>query len=178
MRGIYFGGLRDDSRGGRAAPPRDRALALLGSPGSGRSIQRTNGECQAQNKDNEGGAPQTESRADRATIPHLGPRWSRVSPSDYAAIDWTGGLWAGAGPFDWLRARHGLTWARIFPVCRARHRQVDHGGLLAERDDAHGASTSGAPQRSDFLHLLDEARPRAFRGRWNNKSCSPPPKRW
>ena len=156
-------GLRDDSRGGRAAPPRDRALALLGSPGSGRSIQRTNGECQAQNKDNEGGAPQTESRADRATIPHLGPRWSRVSPSDYAAIDWTGGLWAGAGPFDWLRARHGLTWARIFPVCRARHRQVDPVGRLNERDDPHGAATARTDERSDLVHVFDEPCPGAFR---------------
>ena len=49
---------------------------------------------------------------------------------DYAAMD-SGGMWAGAGQSP--------RWVRIFPVCSARRRQVDHPGLLDEREDqTHG----------------------------------------
>jgi hypothetical protein len=42
----------------------------------------------------------------------------------YAASARAGGLWAGAG--------HNPRCIRIFPVCRARHRQVDDLGLFDE----------------------------------------------
>ena len=65
-----------------------------------------------------------------------------------------GGLCVGAG--------HRARWRRIFPVCRARHRQVDPRRLFHERDDAHCSGASGTYKRIDFVHLLDEARPGAL----------------
>jgi len=82
-----------------------------------------------------------------------------ICDSNYAVMDWTGGLWVVAG--------HKARWQRIFPVCRARHGQVDHCGLLDKPDDAHGAGAVETHKRIDFVDLLDEARARALRDRWN-----------
>jgi hypothetical protein len=38
------------------------------------------------------------------------------SDTNYAARETTGGLCAGAGPFDQLRAEHRARWRRIFSI--------------------------------------------------------------
>jgi len=69
-------------------------------------------------------------------------------------------------------------WVRIFPVCRARHRQVDHLGLpvcrlpvaaatqtgvgtgrLDEGEDAHSSPAARAQEGIRLIDLLDQPRP-------------------
>ena len=57
---------------------------------------------------------------------------------------------------------------------------LDHCWLLDEGDDAHGTCAAGTHERIHFVDLLDEARPRALRGRardfgaFLDGCCSPP----
>jgi hypothetical protein len=71
------------------------------------------------------------------TIWALGAR--EGSDTDYAARDWTGGLWAGAGQ----RAEDLL----------------DPCGLLDDGDDAHGTGAAGTPERIRLVHLFDQPCP-------------------
>jgi len=75
-----------------------------------------------------------------------------------------GGLWAWAGQSP--------RWVRIFPVCRARHRQVDAPWLLDGGDDPHRPAALGAQQGVGLIDLFDEVGPPALeglrdRGRWD-----------
>jgi hypothetical protein len=174
--GICFCGPRDDQAAGRAAPPGTPAAAPLGSPRSGRSIRQAGGDCQAQN----GGAnPERRGPAPGRTGSSVPTIWALVaragSDTAYAARAThcrefgngypAGGLWAAAGPFDQLRAEHRARWRRIFPACRAWHRQVDHCGLLDESNDAHGAGAAGTHERIDVVDPRDEGDPEHLRGR-------------
>ncbi len=66
-----------------------------------------------------------------------------------------------------LRGEGGEGWAmrRGGPQAEVAQDLLDHRGLFDEGDDAHGSGTAGTDERIDFVHLLDEARPGALRGR-------------
>jgi hypothetical protein len=45
---------------------------------------------------------------------------------------------------------------------------LDHCRLSNKRNDPHGAGTAGTHEWIDFVPLLDQPRPGALGGRWNN----------
>ena len=85
----------------------------------------------------------------------------------YAAMRPVAGDTATGPPADglWTWVGHNPSWVRIFPVCRARHRQVDDFGLLDERDDPHWSGTPGTTERIRLVDLREQPCPRALRGR-------------
>ena len=176
--GICFSGPRADRAAGRPTPPAGPGALPRAAPAvQFRPRPRNEGKYLANRtrlpRGNSGG-DQGLLCASRRPLADGGPARGARPPEamglwrvDYAAMrpvagdmatgTPAGGLWAWAGQSPRL--------VRIFPVCRARHRQVDDLGLLDEGDDPHWSCTPGTHERIHLVDLFDQPCPRALRGR-------------
>ena len=137
----------------RPARPRLPGHSACRPLGLERSIWRTGDGCQGESPGGriDGSGPRHTRRrlpaAERARVRvrRWSPAYAAIRPVAGNVVPGTpaGGLWAGGG----LTPR----CVRIFPVCRARHRQVDHLALL---DETYGRIPSRSKMALDFREWL------------------------